>query len=100
MLYQRNHRRQKQNLQRRNKRSEVCEDEWRFVAPQIKHSQLFVLPQRPRQSKHARAFYVVLRQVIEKSSNQINQYDSEVIKNRLTGRKITMHLTLVELEND
>jgi len=30
----------------------------------------------------------------------VNQYDSKVIKNRLTGKTIMMHLTLVRLLHD
>ena len=44
--------------------------------------------------------YIDLRKVIKKSSVMVNQYDSKVIKNRLTGKTIMMHLTLVRLLHD
>ena len=44
--------------------------------------------------------YIDLRKIIEHSSIPINHYDSKVIKNRLSGKTIMMHLTLVELTHD
>jgi hypothetical protein len=44
--------------------------------------------------------YFGLRKIIENSSTEINNYTSKVVKNRLTGKTITMQLTLVELNHD
>jgi len=44
--------------------------------------------------------YGSLREIIRGPSKKINQYESKVIKNRLSGKYIIMNLSLIELEYD